>query len=130
AWEGGAPGGGRRGPRGGRAGGGGGGGWGGGAAGGRAPGGGGGGGGAVGARRAARHTVRRCVPCGLRPLDRGVAPADVPDADEAEPAAGQAGPQPPGAAVVVEPAVEGQLPQEEDVPDDGAADDGGAHGSL
>ena len=65
-----------------------------------------------------------------RPLDRRVALPDVPDAEQPEPASGQAGPQPPQVAVVVEPAVEGELYQEEDEPEDRAADDGGDDGAL
>ncbi|GAA3050062.1 hypothetical protein GCM10020000_33440 [Streptomyces olivoverticillatus] len=66
----------------------------------------------------------------LVPLDRGVALADVPDADETEARAGQAGPQPPQVSVVLEPAVERQLDQEEDEPQDRAAGDGGDDGAL
>src|SRR5689334_1031024 len=60
---------------------------------------------------------------GCSPLDGRVAAADVPHADEAEAAAGEAGPDPPGVAVVGVPAVEGELGEEEDEPDDRAADD-------
>jgi hypothetical protein len=66
----------------------------------------------------------------LVPLDRRVALADVPDADQAQSGAGQAGPHPPGEVPVVEPAVERDLDEEEDEPEDRAAGDGGDDGPF